>query len=47
LHRYTAFETTESNEPVHSGSLKVVMADAIQRWFVVGLYKWNAVDPSI
>jgi len=33
-HAMTSFDTTESNEPVHTGSLKTVMADAIQRWFV-------------
>jgi len=33
-HPCTAYKITESAEPVHAGSLKDVMADAIERWFV-------------
>ena len=33
-HPCTAYKITESAEPVHGGSLKAVMANAIERWFV-------------
>lgn len=33
-HPCTAYKITESAEPVHDGSLKAVMANAIERWFV-------------
>ena len=33
-HPCTAYKITESAEPVHSGPLKDVMADAVERWFV-------------
>ena len=32
-HPCTAYKITESAEPVHGGSLKAVMANAIERWF--------------
>ena len=30
----TVYDVSATTAPVHSGSLKAVMADAVQRWFI-------------
>ena len=45
-HPMTSHEISESAEPVHSGTLRAVMDDAVKRWFIDALRGAKNGDPN-